>query len=126
MRIIHTPSHGDGLALRRPPMSDRSKSAVYAELLGYVEQHGVSLAECGVGYLGLPETFARQFLSLLVQHNVQPIGMDVWRHTSRGFSNDALAGWGASSATLGTTHQDALDVLAAARLGPRDLVSFQF
>ena len=107
-------------------MGDRFKSVVYIELLEFFEKHGVSLAECGVGYRGLPEPFARQFLSLLASRNIRPLGLDVWRHRATGYSMDSLAGWASVSAAPGSAHQEALEVLATAELQANDVVSFQF
>ena len=105
-------------------MGDRSKSAIYTELLAFMEQHGVSLGDAGVSYRGLDQDAALEFLALLARHNVVPLGLDVWRHTPRGYSMESLAGWACSSS--GTAHKEAHGVVAAARLGPRDVVSFQY
>ena len=106
-------------------MVDRSKSAVYTELLDFIEQHGVSLRDAGVNYCGLYQNAALEFLSLLASRHVVPLGLDVWRHTPRGYSMESLAGWACSSPTS-AAHQEAHAVIAAARLGPRDVVSFQY
>ena len=100
-----------------------------AQLLAFLAQHGQPLDFRGeqMDELCLTGPAAREFLDLIRQVGLAPIGMEIWRWDGEGLDIDGPKTWyPEAECTLPEIHADAMLYLERIRPGPDDRLTVQF
>jgi hypothetical protein len=106
-------------------MENNVSGTTHRDLLAFQERHGISVDE-NFPPLALARGDALEFMRLLRSLNQRPVGIELWRHTARGYDVDGLGGWYSVIDDEKENFDEAVEYLSRGSFGDMDRFFVQY
>lgn len=96
------------------------------KLSSFLQSHGVCLMDYGSAEFGVSRNNAINFVELLNENGIYPLGIEIWKRYGDKYNIDSLGGWYSIGTNLEANRAAAIDFLRKSIMSDNDLLTIQY